>query len=446
MYALIRLAGVIGFGMFLSISIPLHAAEDEAASPDPAADEVEQLAQELETEVVLKEESEDEISIDAEGSLRVPEKEAGLRGWSFFGDVRGLGTAFKVDERDGKTEEDTDVLIRARVGANWAFAKDFRLVGRLAASCTSESCKPDNLIAGDSQGSTENTLEFDEAFLHWYQSERFDVALGRLQTKFITKGGVFAKSLDRNDSNNTRITWTDGAHATLKHENGWESHFIVQYNPDDGPAQVLRDPLDFSSDDTRASAFLSFLNEQPVRFLTQRAIDITYFPSALLKDGFVENSRRKDYWGVVARIAGRYPKRSSGRRIRFSGEIGYAPETPTESAVNLAEAEDESADDDTSGFAAAVTLSLIDFFPKHSIGLNLAHTEAGWLLSPQYNKNERLIELRYVWVATNSLTLDARIRGRQELDRLSDAAQRRREVDAFVRLTWRFRKERGAFF
>jgi hypothetical protein len=446
MYALARFAGILGFGVLASIAIPLRAAEGEPASSDSAADAVEQLTQELETEVVLKEESEDEISIDAEGSLKVPEKEAGLRGWSFFGDIRGLGTAFKVDDRDGATGEDTDLLIRARFGGNWAFAQDFRLVGRLAASCTSESCKPDNLVDGESQGSTENTLEFDEAFIHWYQSERFDVALGRMQTKFITKGGVFAKSLDRNDSNNTRITWTDGAHATLNHENGWVSHLIVQYNPEEGPAQVLRDPLDFTSDETRASAFVSLINEQPVRFLTQRAIDITYFPSALLKDGFVDDSRRKDYWGIVARFAGRYPRRSTGRRIRFSGELGYAPETPTESAVNLAGADDESSGDDTSGFAAAVTLSLIDFVPKHSIGLNLAHTEAGWLLSPQYNKNERLIELRYVWVATNSLTVDARIRGRQELNRLNDAAQRRSELDAFVRFTWRFRKERTAFF
>jgi hypothetical protein len=47
MYALKRFAGVLGFGVLLSIAIPLHAAEDDAASPDPAADEVEQLAQEL---------------------------------------------------------------------------------------------------------------------------------------------------------------------------------------------------------------------------------------------------------------------------------------------------------------------------------------------------------------------------------------------------------------
>jgi len=437
---------LLGLALLLSIAPPVHATEGESATRDSAIDEVELLTQELETEVVVKQESEDEISIDAKGSLEVPVEEEGRRGWSFFGDLRGLGTAFGVEDRNGETGEDTEILTRGRIGANWALANALRLVGRVAATCTSESCKPDNLIEDDSSGSTDSELDIDEAFIHWYQSDRFDLALGRLQTKFITKGGVFAKSLDRNDSNNTRITWTDGAHATRKHENGWVSHLIVQYNPQDGPAQVLRDPLDFTSKDTRASAFLSVVNERPVRFLTQRAIDITYFPSALLKDGFVEDSRRKDYWGIVARFAGRYPKQSSRRRIRFSGEFGYAPETPTESAVNIAGDDDGSQGGDTSGFAAAVTVSLMDFLPRHSIGLNLAHTEAGWLLSPQYNKNERLLELRYVWVATKSLTFDARIRGREELHRLSNAVQRRREIDAFIRFTWRFRKDRSAFF
>jgi hypothetical protein len=441
-----RQLGLLGLLAFLCTTPAIQAEEGTPASDDPAVDEVELLAQELENEVTLKEESEAEISIDAEGSLEVPAKEEGRRGMAFFGDVRGLGTAFTVDERDGETTEDTDILIRARVGANWAVTDDLRLVGRLAASCTSESCSPDDLIDSDSQGSTDRALDVDEAFIHWYQSDRFDVALGRLQTKFITKGGVFAKSLDRNDSNNTRVTWTDGAHATMKHRNGWVSHLILQYNPEDGPAQVLRDPMDFTSEDSRVSGFLSFVNEKPFRFLTQRAFDITYFPDALLKDGFVEDSRRKDYWGVVARFAGRYPRQSSGRRIRFSGEMGYAPETPTEEAVDLAREDGDSQGGDTSGFAAAVTVSLMDFVPDHSIGLNLAHTEAGWLLSPQYNKNERLLELRYVWVATKSLTVDARIRGREELDQLNEAAQRRKEIDAFVRLTWRFRRERRAFF
>jgi hypothetical protein len=98
-------------------------------------------------------------------------------------------------------------------------------------------------------------------------------------------------------------------------------------------------------------------------------------------------------------------------------------------ALNLADS------GDSDGYAAAITILLMDFAPKHSLGFNYAHTEAGWLLPPQYNKNERLVELRYVWVTTPNLTIDARLRHREDLHREVDAAQRREELDAFARLT-----------
>ncbi len=403
--------------------------------PATARDEVEALAEELEADISLKEESEQEISIDADGSLQVPSELDGRKGWSVTSDIRALGAWSDLAARDGEDLEETEVLARARLGASRSLSPAWRLGARIAASCSSESCLPSDLFDDGTIGSTDNQLDVDEAFLHWYQSDRFDVALGRMQTRFITKGGVFAKSLDRNDSNNTRVTWTDGAHGTLHFENGWESHLIVQYNPEDGPAQVLREPLNFEDDGSRAAAFLSFANEQPRWYFTQRGLDISYYPSALKKDGLTDDSRIEDYWGIVARVAGRIPKRSTGRRVRFSAEVGYAPETPTRAGLDLP------GEGDADGIAAAFTVSLMDFFPRHSIGFNVGHTEAGWLLSPQYNKNERLLELRYVWVATKRLTFDARIRERKELEELTSAVRKRRELDVFLRLTWRFQTQ-----
>ena len=53
-------------------------------------------------------------------------------------------------------------------------------------------------------------------FLQWFRSDRFDVAMGRMETKLVARGGVYAKSLGRNDSNNLRVNWTDGLHRTYK--------------------------------------------------------------------------------------------------------------------------------------------------------------------------------------------------------------------------------------
>jgi hypothetical protein len=93
---------------------------------------------------------------------------------------------------------------------------------------------------------------------------------------------------------------------------------------------------------------------------------------------------------------------------------------------------------DAGGLAWNATASVMDFVPNHSIGINYAETEAGWLLSPQYNNNERLFEIRYMWRPTNPLTLDVRGRWRDPLQQriIEDSARDR--FDFYIRFTWSF--------
>ena len=121
-------------------------------------------------------------------------------------------------------------------------------------------------------------------------------------------------------------------------------------------------------------------------------------------------------------------------RILVAGEAGYAPETPTGEAIELNETSD------VGGVAWNIVVSLMDLRPDHSVGFNYGRTDAGWLLSPQYRANEELIEVRYLWKKSSRLTIEARLRVREELERLSTAGERGDETDGFVRLTWRFSK------
>jgi len=269
--------------------------------------------------------------------------------------------------------------------------------------------------------------------LHLCRSERFDLALGRLQTKFVARGGVFAKSLDRNDSHNARVNWTDGAHGTLRARNGWVGHLILQHNSACGPSNIRRG---FEDDDSRVTGFVALENVTPKGVLVQRGIDISYLPKSLLKDGD-QSGRIEDYWGLVARAAVRWPQRAEGRRLRFSAELGYAPETPTESAVDLG-----SGDGDVDGVAVTLTASVMDYLPNHSLGLNFGRLDAGWLLSPQYRENEALDEIRYQWRRSRQLAFDLRARWRKELDQLTTAARTREDFDIFLRLTWGFTSRR----
>ena len=113
-------------------------------------------------------------------------------------------------------------------------------------------------------------------------------------------------------------------------------------------------------------------------------------------------------------------------------ELGYAPETPTAEAVGLA------GSGDVDGLAWDVVVSAMDFAPGHSIGLNYARTGPAWYLSPQYNPNEELVELRYQWRPERFPLLEARVRRRDDLEQEVGTLRKASELDLYVRLTWEF--------
>ncbi|NOY62155.1 MAG: hypothetical protein GXP10_03180, partial [Gammaproteobacteria bacterium] len=70
-------------------------------------------------------------------------------------------------------------------------------------------------------------------YIDYRASTQSSVRVGRMQTKF-ELAGVAKKSLDRNDSPNTDITWTDGVYAKHKLSDSWTAHAILQYSPRSG--------------------------------------------------------------------------------------------------------------------------------------------------------------------------------------------------------------------
>ena len=324
------------------------------------------------------------------------------------------------------------------LGGRWRFRAELgmfpylRAVGRVAGLCSTDECSP-NLVLEDSipstNGMVEGDITLDEAYFHWFRLDRFNVAVGRMQTKFVARGGVFAKSLDRNDSNNVNVSWTDGLHASVRAGNGWASNLILQHNSSNGATNVRRNPLDFDSPDARISYFFGIESLERTPLFLQRALDLSYLPKSLLKDGSI-SGRREDYYAVVIRSANRWPQQDEGIRLRIAAELGYAPETQTLAAAGLA------GDGDADGLAWYVVLSLMDFRPNHSIGINYGQTGAGWLMSPQFRNNESLAEIRYQWRKSKQLAFDFRIRNREELEQLILSDQKHRELDFFLRFTW----------
>jgi hypothetical protein len=398
-----------------------------------AEESTEESAEEV-TESAIKEE--EAIEADTDGSLDDASNSIDVRdeldGIGVSADIRVGYFDKEIDERDADSRSVDFVGSRWRLRTEADINQYLRIVGRIAGLCSSNDCDP-NLVLEDSipttNGMTDGDITVDEAYLHWFRLDRFDLALGRLQTKFVARGGVFAKSLDRNDSNNINVNWTDGLHATFRGTNGWVPNLILQHNSPDGASNVRRGPLDFDDSGARVSYFFGMESRKRTKFFLQRGLDISYLPKSLLKEGEL-SGLREDYYGIVLRTANRWPERDEGIRLRIATEIGYAPETQTRAAAGLV------GDGDVDGLAWNVVLSLMDFKPSHSIGINYGEVDAGWLLSPQFRQNESLVEIRYLWRKNRQLAFDFRIRRRKELEQQALTVGKREETDVFIRLTW----------
>jgi len=381
----------------------------------------------------IEEADTDVMSLDVAGSIVDATNRKNFA--TFRMDIRGGYSASAIDLRDGDSNRDDEVTARLRFGGGWNPFETLRLTAGVAYICSTKSCDPNaSLESGIAGNSIEpGKLTVDEFFMQWFRTNKFDLAVGRLQTRFVARGGVFAKSLDRNNSANTSVNWTDGLHATITPGlgKGWVAHLISEYNDEDGAGSVRRAPLDFSTGDSELTHFIALENTKPWGFLVQRGVDVSYLPDSLLKDGQL-TGRREDYWGIVARAAARIPQRVDDRRLQIAGEIGYAPETPTRQATGTG------VSGDAGGLAWNFSISLMDFVARHSIGVLYARTEAGWLLSPQYANNEEQIEIRWSWRPRSDIILDARVRQRKDLDQLLTAQRKQTELDYFLRVTWRF--------
>lgn len=276
--------------------------------------------------------SDDTAVIDTESTVDTAmDTDRNARRWTWSGDVRALVDYADVDRRDGVRFGDWNGLARLRLRGSTRISENLQMGARLAARCSQEDCGFEwwgEPALPRTNGLETGQVTFDELYLHVLSREKFDLVIGRQQTRSVLRAGVFSRSLDRVDSNNTRVTWTDGVHFTMRRRVGWETHAIVQYNSADGSGSIRRGALDFDDSNARFSYFVATENRNAWGPVVQRSLGISYLPDSLLKDGDTAG-RREDYLGIVARGAARWPQRSEGIRFRAGFEVGYAPEVPT---------------------------------------------------------------------------------------------------------------------
>ena len=176
--------------------------ESEAVESEPDKSEPADVNEEL-----------DEQLIDVDGSIGGAEER---RGFSVNGDLRSSWFFSGDDLEDFEPDDSGALRARWRMRSIAGITKQLCAGIGVAGTCSTIECSPDaifqpNIPTGSSIQDGQITI--DSLFLHSFRLESFDLAVGRLQTKFVARGGVFSKSLDRNDSNGMNVNWTDGLHG-----------------------------------------------------------------------------------------------------------------------------------------------------------------------------------------------------------------------------------------
>lgn len=346
----------------------------------------------------------------------------------FFGDFRFGVYGGKTKNRDGSvTRPTTDLRARLRPGIKVGFSDKWNAVVRAAGRYSDEqdsthfSFRNYNTIMGNGYAT------FDKFQLNYKVGDKTKITFGRMQNK-LEMQGVAKKSLSRADSDNIDIGFTDGIRVVHGKKGQWQMVGVLQHNPIEGSTMPTRGQLDFTDDDTRYSAWFAMEKKEKSGRFVQRAIDITYYPSALLHNAATND--REDYVAIVAKSVLRFPLKN-GSQFWLGGSIGFAPETPTKARAGI------QGSGDTSGYAYQVSFNLVNFKPNHSLGLVHGKAQAGWLVSPQFPQNESLIELRHKWQLTKKFRMETRVRNRQEIVRRIGATDRRSRYDYYIRFTYK---------
>jgi len=186
-------------------------------------------------------------------------------------------------------------------------------------------------------------------------------------------------------------------------------------------------PLDYTVPGAVATVFIGLEKKDKSGSWRQRGVGLTYIPNALLYDG----TNRASYLGLVGRGARQWPL-AGGSKFLLGMEAGYAPTTPQKSELNIGGTER------AGGLAWQTTFNWIGFAPHQSIGLVLGEAQGGWLLSPDFPNNNRLIEVRHRYQINKKMKLESRIRKRVELQQQTAAVRRKDSNDFYVRFTQKF--------
>lgn len=348
----------------------------------------------------------------------------------FSGDIRFGYFGFERDERNNAQTDDDMLRLRVRAGLLWTVDDTWSFKGRYAARVHNKDNNSGwvKLFDGVNPGASsiaagESTL--DEFFVR-ARYGKWDHRIGRFQTNN-RLFGVASKSFSRTNSTGWDVGYTDGIQSIYRTEHGFNVTGLLEYNDKDGTSNLRRSPLSFGDSSSRTTYYVSVDAQDTSGLWAQRSIDVTYIPSALYYNG-VSAGQNRDYLGVTGRVATQVTVRDQTKLVT-GVELAWAPETQRLQFAGLP------GTGKADSFSWHVSANLMNIAPGHSLAVVHGQTEAGWLLSTDFQSNSALTELRYAWVPMTGHLLEARVRERKDLHLARAALRKRSETDMYLRYT-----------
>ena len=351
-------------------------------------------------------------------------------------DLRVEASSDALQARDGTNSTSSDTQTRLGVGYDWELNEKWNFVAH-ASGRYSSSTSTSNALSGvlpslsNSEGLNPGDSTVDNFYFSYRREEGKQIRMGRVQLD-VSLPGVNGRSLSRHDTRATQINWSDGFHFSFKDAKGWQNQVLIAYTPSSGPTSVQRSPLNFSASSTRYSYFFASDKREEDRTWYLSGFTFTYLPNALCRDGVSSCTNRSDYLAYVMRQGWQWPFSDTAGKILLGVEAGFSPHTPAESVLDLP------GTGTASGLAWQVALDVKDFAPGHSVGIASGLAEGGWLVSPSYNNNTALTEIRYHWAFSPKQSLSYTFIREGDIKKPLSASRPRQDTRSVVRYDWKW--------
>lgn len=321
--------------------------------------------------------------------------------------------------------------MRARFGFTYRLNEHFSFTSRLAGRYSTIQDKFEfwHHPYGASPGGLRlGQTSFDMFYIEWSDNNRWLVQAGRMQHGFHLRG-ILAKGIDRYNSPNVSITWTDGIWVRYLIHPAWYIHFVSQYNHPNGTTSYYSSPIHFAEPASRFTFFAAVEGRETSGLWNQRELSVTVMPSTFRNS----SGDAAMYLAITGRIGINLPFDLSFMKIMIAGEAGYAPAAPSFSQLNLS----TSSVSRNHAVAWQASLNFMDIFIHHNIGFLYGRTDPGWLIAPSFRNNTDTFEVRHQYRFNRSLSSEIRYRIRNQLYIPENAMVKRKDDDLYIRITYR---------